>query len=253
MPQPQESLLRNVETLKNIMVAYATGSKPDEETYQALRRSLVRDPVVAGRLPRFVHTCRSLREFWGVIKEASDTYAGRRAFLAEAFDPLLITLKRQDSIPADATTDQILSKVNSDEIHAVWQRALDRRSADPEGAITLARTLLEAVCKHILDNLREEYDDKADLPKLYGLVASKLNLSPSQHTEQIFRQILGGCHSVVEGLGALRSKLGDAHAHGKRGVKPASRHAELAVNLAGTAATFLVATWEARKESTRPN
>lgn len=77
--------------------------------------------------------------------------------------------------------------------------------------------------------------------------------SPAQHIEPIFKQILGGCHSVVQGLGSLRSKLGDAHAQGKAVVKPAPRHAELAVNLAGTMATFLLATWEARIQSEDSN
>ena len=85
-----------------------------------------------------------------------------------------------------------------------------------------------------------------DLPKLYGLTAELLNLSPSQHTEQIFKQILGGCKSVVEGLGALRNKLSDAHGKGKKAPKPSPRHAELAVNLAGAMATFIVSTWEAQ-------
>src|SRR3546814_15117838 len=60
-------------------------------------------------------------------------------------------------------------------------------------------------------------------------------------------QILGNCQSVVESLGALRNKLGDAHSGGPKRARPAARHAELAVNLAGSMATFLVATWEARK------
>ena len=63
----------------------------------------------------------------------------------------------------------------------------------------------------------------------------------SQHTEKVFRQVLGGCTAVVEGLGSLRNKLGDAHGKGRLPVKPAPRHAELAVNLAGAMATFLVA------------
>ena len=83
-----------------------------------------------------------------------------------------------------------------------------------------------------------------DLPRLHGKVANVLNIAPSQHTEQVFKQILGGCHAVVEGLGALRNRLGDAHGQGKRPVRPASRHAELAVNLAGAMATFLVATYK---------
>lgn len=119
-------------------------------------------------------------------------------------------------------------------------------SDDPEGAITAARTLLESVCKHILDSASISYDEKDDLPKLYGLTAEQLNVSPSQHTEQIFKQILGGCKSVVEGLGALRNKLSDAHGKGKMAVKPSARHAELAVNLAGSMATFIVSTWESR-------
>ncbi|MDR6378913.1 abortive infection family protein [Paraburkholderia caledonica] len=61
----------------------------------------------------------------------------------------------------------------------------------------------------------------------------------------VFTQILGGCQSVVEGLGALRNKLSDAHGKGKRAVKPAARHAELAVNLSGALALYLLATLEA--------
>ena len=45
----------------------------------------------------------------------------------------------------------------------------------------------------------------------------------------------------------LRNRLGDAHRHGKRPVKPLPRYAELAVNLAGSMASFLLATFEARK------
>jgi hypothetical protein len=65
----------------------------------------------------------------------------------------------------------------------------------------------------------------------------------------LFRQILGGCQTVVEGLGALRNRHSDAHGKGITATRPAARHAELAVNLAGTMATFLLQTWESRKES----
>ena len=77
-------------------------------------------------------------------------------------------------------------------------------------------------------------------------MAKRLNLAPEQHVEQVFKQILGGCTSVVEGLGALRNKMGDAHGKNARAVRPATRHAELAVNLAGSMALYLVATFEAR-------
>ena len=40
------------------------------------------------------------------------------------------------------------------------------------------------------------------------------------------------------------------HGRGKAGIKPAPRHAELAVNLAGTLSVYLIATWEARNQTT---
>ena len=80
-------------------------------------------------------------------------------------------------------------------------------------------------------------------------VATKLNIAPSQHTEETFKRILGGAVSVVEGIGSLRNKIGDAHGHGKRAVRPSARHAQLAVNLAGTIATFIVETWNERNRS----
>jgi hypothetical protein len=49
---------------------------------------------------------------------------------------------------------------------------------------------------------------------------------------------------VVEGLGSLRNKIGDAHGTGKAAVRPAPRHAQLAVNLAGAMTTFLIETWQ---------
>jgi len=138
-----------------------------------------------------------------------------------------------------------LEKFDAETVHRLWLKAMERREADPEGAITLARTILESVCKHILDERSVAFASDSDLPGLYKMAASTLNLAPSQHSEQIFKQILGGCTAVVEGLGALRNRLSDAHGQGKKPVKPAERHAELAVNLAGAVATFLVATYQA--------
>jgi len=124
-----------------------------------------------------------------------------------------------------------------------WDKALERRTTDPEGAITTARTLVETVCKYILDNLSIQYEDNIELPKLYNLTASQLNLAPQNHQEEIFKQILGGCQSVVNGLGSLRNKVGDAHGKSLRYVKPHERHAKLAVNLAGTLSSFLIETY----------
>ena len=243
-----QQLLEELESLKNILVARATGEGGDEAEYQRLRHRLTTHALVKEKLPRFVRTCRTLGEFWPVIKEQDGTYAGRRRYLAEQFDTVLTFLEQQAATPGDEPINQMLNKVDAPHVAAAWQKALERRASDPTGAITSARTLIETVCKHILDEQKVIYSDSDDLPKLYRLTADSLNLSPSQHTEQLFRQILGGCQTVVEGLGAMRNRHSDAHGTGKAGVRPAPRHAELAVNLAGTMATFLLATWESKNK-----
>ena len=136
---------------------------------------------------------------------------------------------------------------------AVCERYGLRRASDPEGAITAAKTLLETVCKHILDHEPGiTYGENDDLPKLYNAAAEILNLAPSQHSEKPFKSILGNCQSVVGNLASLRNKLGDSHGQGKKHVRPAPRHAELAVNLAGSMAMFLVATWNTKNSKQAP-
>jgi Abortive infection C-terminus len=201
-------------------------------------------------LPEEVRTCRDLEHFWGRIKAVSPQWAPRRAHIRDGLAKLYDHLEGASRAPMDAIASEALSTFDADGVHVVWVKALERRHTDPEGAITVARTLLETVCKRILDESGIEYQDKHDLPKLYGIVATKLDIAPSQHTEDVFKRILGGCSSVVEGLGSLRNKISDAHGRGgKLPVRPLPRHAHLAVNLAGTMATFLVETWLARAKS----
>lgn len=150
--------------------------------------------------------------------------------------------------PADAAIAETLKAFDPNDIHGRWEAAMKRRETEPAGAITLARTLLEDVCKWIIHEAGEDWAENDDLPVLYRKLAKILKLAPDDHTEQVFRQILGSCQSIVESLGSLRNKLGDAHSIGPRRARPAARHAELAVNLSGTMATFLVSTWKARRE-----
>ncbi len=246
MPEPSPLYVKVVD-LQNVLVATATSGGSTDVDYVALRAELLSIPAVRASLPKFVHTCRDLSQFWQFIKRKFPTYQERREYLWNEFGPLLTDLESHPQAVLQMTDAQLLTRLSHDAVQAVWQRALERRNADPEGAITSARTLLETVCKHILDDLSIAYDDTADLPKLYRLASDALNIAPSQHSEQVFKQILGGCTAVVEGLGALRNRLGDAHGGGIRRVRPLPRHAQLAVNLAGSMTSFLVATWEARK------
>jgi hypothetical protein len=246
------TLLKVAEELKDMMVARATGAREtDDERFASLRQQLVAEPFLKQLIPECVRACRTGREFWLYIKPKFPSYAERASFLRDEFTPVLNRLEAGSLSPADAIPPGLLAGLTWDGVQSDWHRALERKAADPEGAITAARTLLETVCKHILDEAHAAYENDGDLPKLYKKAAAQLNLGPSQHTEQIFKQILSGCQSVVLGLGALRNQVGDAHGQGTRQVRPSARHAELAVNLAGAMATFLVETW-VHRASTSP-
>lgn len=246
-----EEMYNDVETLRILLVSHATGGQENNEEYTKLRKKLLNNSYIKDCLPHFLRTCRSLRDFWNLIKEKSPTYKGRREYLSSEFEKVLMVL--EDMMGAASPIDEVVSFSNEGEfnleyVQKAWQKALDRRTNDAEGAITMARTLLEATCKHIMDDANVEYDDKAELPQLYKGVQKVLNLAPSEHTEQVFKEILSGCVSVVKGLGSLRNKLSDAHGKGQRVPTPSPRHAQLAVNLAGTMSDFLVSSWEEKKE-----
>jgi len=240
--------LMTVESLQNLLVAVATSSERDNNRYKQLRAEILDISLPNKLIPSFIKTCNSVEQFWSFIKRLK-TYDERRKFIWDSFRPIIDYLEAEKRSPSDAPISTILEKIDSAYIQATWQKAMERRATDAEGAITLARTLIESVCKHILDEAKAQYNDAADLPKLYQQTAKLLNLAPSQHTEEIFKQILGGCTAIVEGLGSLRNRLSDAHGKGRVGVKPLPRHAELAVNLSGALASYLLTTWEARNEN----
>jgi hypothetical protein len=234
-----------VETLKNIMLSKATGGAVNGGEYRIIRDKLTKSEKLKPLLPRCLFTCRTIDEFWGHMKEVSGTYQGRRDYLRDEFSPVLEYLESTAEAPSDNVILNTLDDKNgATYIQDAWSKALERRESDPEGAITSARTLLESVCKFILDESDVEYDDKAELPQLYKGVQKTLKLAPDDHTEDIFKQILGGCTTIVVGLGSVRNKLSDAHGRSAKAVKPSKRHAQFAVNVAGATADFLFSTWE---------
>ena len=243
-----ESDFDRAEYMQNILVDRATGGAGDDFQYGRLRDYFSSNPALKTLIPRWVRVNRNLDQFWQFIKNEHGSYAERRTFIWEEFNGLLEFLESKHTLPPEKNISELLKKFDSDGVHFAWNKALERRATDPEGAITIARTIIESVCKHILDAKGVEYNAvKIELSELYKATAKELNLAPEQHTEQVFKQILGGCSAIVNGLGTLRNKLGDAHGKGSSPVKPSARHAELAVNLAGTTALFLIQTYEANK------
>jgi Abortive infection C-terminus len=250
MTVEQSSTFEAAVELKHFMIARATdGGKVDPRSFRRAREAIMRDRTGSRLGPECLRICREPDAVWSYVKSqdpALPSYESRRQFFNGQFEPLLSALERFEASPLDDLVEPTVERLDSAGVTAAWEKARDRRARDPDGAITAARTLLESVCKTILDDYGEPTDGH-DLPALYRRTCAVLTLAPRQYTDEQLRRILGGCTTVVEGLGSLRNREGDSHGQGRRSYRPAARHATLAVNLAGSMALFLIETHEARE------
>ncbi|MFZ8631725.1 abortive phage resistance protein, partial [Klebsiella quasipneumoniae subsp. similipneumoniae] len=146
--------LERAESLQNQLISIATGGPGLPYEYQELRRYFVDSPVYNSLIPSFIKTNRNTDQFWQFIKYEFSTYADRRQYIWGEFQELMDYLEGKNKAPADEDISDVLKRFDENGVHNVWIKALERRHADPEGAITSARTLLETVCKHILDDMQ---------------------------------------------------------------------------------------------------
>lgn len=127
------------------------------------------------------------------------------------------------------------------------EQKADRRLAasDLDGAITVSRTLLEAVLSELELRLSGTVGSySGDLQRQYKAVAKVLRIDDKDdQVDEGFKQIARGLVQIVNGLAAIRNMASDGHA---RQVKPHIRHARVAVNSAKTVASFLVEVYLAR-------
>lgn len=251
-PEIPDDLFECALFLRNNILGLTTEGGSERE-YKLARKRLIGDPASKRLLPdfvRFSNDAASVRSALSSVASGSGSWAVRRGHVADSFKPLLTYLETGGGA-ADATITDGLDVYDAPAVQAFWAKALERRSTDPDGAVTAASTLLEEVCKHIIEDSGAAWELKWNMPKLYSEAAKVLKLAPSQHQEEVFKTILGNCQSVVQSIGSLRNKGGDAHAGGRSRVPFKPRHAALTVNLAGSMALFLIETWQARVEEQR--
>jgi hypothetical protein len=137
-----------------------------------------------------------------------------------------------------------LAHSSYDAIRSIWVKAIKRLDEDRDGSITSARSMLETTCNLILHELDIEKDGAWDLPKLYHIAAQRLGISPTQHTDPLFRSVFGASQTIVTRVGELRNKLGDAHGKAHLSLPLPRHHAELAISLAGSISCFLISCLE---------
>ena len=132
-----------------------------------------------------------------------------------------------------------------------WDRANDRLFDDVHGAITAARTLVEATCKLILEDLKIEHGKATDLPKLYDLACKALDMAPGAQSDPLFRTLFSSTYTAVRAVAEIRNKFGDAHGKATGTDRPSLADAELVVHFAGAIACFIVRRFESHLTATQ--
>ena len=116
---------------------------------------------------------------------------------------------------------------------------------DPSLTFDLAKTLIESICKAVLDEHLVPYKKKDDLPQLFRLVTQTLSFLPvtasdATETRKSLEKTLTALHTAVLGICELRNHCGFA-SHGSGIARPALEgvQALLAAQAADTIVGFL--------------
>ena len=138
-----------------------------------------------------------------------------------------------------------------DSVQVELERALSAAKTDPEIAVTAACSLIESVCRSILDELDQPLPAKEDISSLYRAIRDPLGLEPTKEglppeIVNDVRNALSGLITSVQSIGALRTHAGSAHGKGKGVRRIDTRIANLAIHSASAVALFLIETWQLR-------
>jgi hypothetical protein len=110
---------------------------------------------------------------------------------------------------------------------------------DYDGAITNARSLIEAVSISLIEKATEQkYNSNGDLTQIFKDVKNSLNMNiDKEKYPDYLIQIISGMTTIINGMAALTNRASDRHA---RVYKPQKHHAKFAVNCAFSFCDFIV-------------
>jgi Abortive infection C-terminus len=127
------------------------------------------------------------------------------------------------------------------QIHAI-ENALE---SVPDFAFDLAKTLVETVCKTILEDIGHPADPQWDAPKIMRETTTYLSMLPPGHpnaakARDSITKTINGLHTTVQGLCELRNDYGLAsHGRDSFSARLDLRQATLAAQAADTIVSFL--------------
>ena len=141
-----------IENFQQRSIDLATGGGVRPEEWEEARAELLSRPELLRVLPDWVASTRWGGQFWQLMKSTSRSYAGRREFIWSTLSAAFELAEKGATLPISSSFEPLLRTCTSAAVADAWERIHVRRDSDPEGTITAARSLLESVCKYVLDH-----------------------------------------------------------------------------------------------------
>ncbi len=233
--------LKLVKKLKQIVIEVVKGDvypRQHNSEYSYLHYKIMRAQI--DLVPEIVEMCNNAAGLISYLETETKSISDGAEIVNTQFAPLLAVLS---SFPGDDPISDAITGLGIDQINKVWSRCLERRTTEPDAAITSARSLVETVCKHIVLEPQDADDEDLDFVVLYKKAVTKLNLHPTQAVDKQYKQLLQGCLSIINPIGTIRNWTADSHGSDPKTVPVSVDEATLIVNIAGSIAMFLLTKW----------
>mgnify|MGYP001162074927 CR=1 FL=1 len=216
-----------------------------EEEFAAARSILIGSPLLAQDARAFLTRHRTLQQFWDRAASRYTHYRERREIVDLAFESTLARMEHGEPTSLVELDEDVLHDLDMSEALRLWEKAKNRLEGDADGALTLTRTLLETVCKKILDAFGEAYgggDTAQNLCRRALSLVLPIEVAGREHFRQFTRSVL----NIVEHISLYRAEESDAH--GSAALRAIERfEAAYAVDLAGSTSLFLIECYRATR------
>ena len=131
----------------------------------------------------------------------------------------------------------------------------DIEQGDCDSALTKARTLLEETFCQVIERKGEIPSASGDMGKLFAQAKKLYSIHANATMDRRICDLVNGLNKIVDSIGQMRNKQGDAHGVGAARARVEDHHARLAVNVAANVADFMlsVANRAQRKDEIGPS
>lgn len=250
---PYQSGPKLVEVLNKFGIDASYGSSSRWMYVEALLEHCIENNRVSNMLAYFFNLERFQKEFSGLTPEEIKR---RHAAIVEgaiaAINSMLFfgghelrcfgnnyVITSVDDVPAMSIPS--INTIDRSYIKDMANRAQeDIELGNFDSALTKARTLLEEVFCWAIERKGEQPSSSGDVGKMFSQVKCLYNIHADKTMDRRICDLVNGLNKIVDSIGQMRNKQGDAHGVGASRVNIEDYHARLAVNAAANVADFVL-------------